>query len=70
MKNRFMITLKKNNSPGYGAPKSDVIAIDLMKQGWEQVRTKLEQLKLSNVSSEDSFVRFGSFIHLITTTYQ
>jgi len=60
MKNSFMITIF-----GYGAPKSDVSAIDLMKQGWgNKYERNMEQTEIINVSSEDKLREiWDPFIH-------
>jgi len=60
MKNAFMITFF-----GYGAPKSDVSAIDLLKNGWgNPERREMEQTEIIDIRSEDDLHdTWKPFIH-------
>lgn len=60
MKNAFMITIF-----GYGAPKSDVSAIELLKKGWgDKYDRSLEQTEIINILPEDELsVTWEPFIH-------
>lgn len=60
MKNSFMVTIF-----GYGAPKSDVSAIELLKQGWgDKYQRNLEQTEIINILPEDELrATWAPFIH-------
>jgi len=60
LKNAFMITVF-----GYGAPKSDVSAIDLMKAAWGDKNARsLEQTEIIDIRSEDDLrATWEPFIH-------
>lgn len=60
MKNSFMITMF-----GYGAPKSDVSAIELLKEGWgDKYQRTLEQTEVIDIRDEsDLRATWEPFIH-------
>lgn len=60
LKNAFMITIF-----GYGAPQSDVSAIDLMKSAWGDVnKREMEQTEIIDIrSEEDLYKTWEPFIH-------
>jgi hypothetical protein len=60
MKNSFMVTIF-----GYGAPKSDVSAMELLKQGWgDKYQRTLEQTEMINIMTEDELrATWAPFIH-------
>lgn len=60
LKSAFMVSIF-----GYGAPQSDVSAIDLMKSAWGDVNTReMEQTEIIDIRSEDDLQNtWGPFIH-------
>ena len=60
LKNAFIITIF-----GYGAPQSDVSAIDLMKSAWGDVnKREMEQTEIIDIRSEgDLYKNWEPFIH-------